>query len=108
MNYTCTYSKIDAELTGKKIGELMHAFSVDVKTLANSLGVSSQAVYKWLNGKSLPTLENLFQISRIFDVPMDEIVKSTDYTEYSLPPLYVREGAADSPYSAPGNMSYIA
>ena len=32
------------------------------------------AVYKWQNGEALPTLDNLVVLSKVFGVPMDEIV----------------------------------
>lgn len=91
MNYYCSYSKIDNKLTGEKINELLISKSIDVKCLANTIGVSNQAVYNWLNGKTLPTLENLFQISRILHVSMDEMIIGTTPYSYELPEIYVRD-----------------
>ena len=91
MEYVCTHIKIDCVQTGRKLAELMKLRSVDVRNFANTLGVSNQAVYKWLNGKALPSLENLFQISRMFNVSMDDIVVGAESTSYVLPETYVRE-----------------
>ena len=91
MEYVCTYTKIDCVQTGKKLTELMASQAVDVKQLANTLGVSNQAVYKWLNGKALPSLDNLFQISHILNVSMDDIVIGIECYSYALPEIYVRE-----------------
>ena len=96
MDYTCTYTTIDCVETGKKLAALMELHFVDVKNLANSLGVSNQAVYKWINGQSLPSLENMFQISRILQVSIDDIIVATSSIDYRLPEIYVRE---DSPIS---------
>ena len=89
--FECQYTKIDARATGEKIASLLNAYEISVKELANKLGVSNQSVYKWINGQSLPTLENLFQISRILKIPMDEIVVAANTYSYVLPEVYVRE-----------------
>lgn len=91
MNFECQYTKIDTHATGEKIASLLNLYGISVKELANTLGVSNQSVYKWINGHSLPTLENLFQISRILKVPMDEIVVAASTYSYVLPEVYVRE-----------------
>lgn len=91
MIYECQYTKIDSRATGAKIASLMDLYGISVKELSNTLGVSNQSVYKWLNGQSLPTLENLFQISRILKVSMDEIVIAANTYSYVLPEVYVRE-----------------
>ncbi|MDO5441643.1 MAG: helix-turn-helix transcriptional regulator [Bacillota bacterium] len=90
-SYTCRYSTIDVIATGKKIESLLRQSDVSVKELANTLGVSNQSVYKWIKGKSLPTLENLFQISHLLQVSMDEIVVEETKYSYALPEIYVRE-----------------
>ena len=33
-----------------------------------------QAIYKWQSGKSLPTVDNLYALSALLDVRMDEIL----------------------------------
>ena len=33
-----------------------------------------QAIYKWQSGKSLPTIDNLYALSALLDVRMDEIL----------------------------------
>lgn len=91
MEYVCTHIKIDSILTGNKIKALMNQKQVDVKLLANSLGVSNQAVYKWLNGKALPSLDNIFQISKLLGTSVDELIVTTNCFNYHLPEIYVRE-----------------
>ena len=91
MNYSCVYNQIDVEKTGQRIMQLLTESKIDVKTLANTIGISNQSVYKWINGRSLPTLENIYQISKILDVPIDEIVVGSDPIQYTTPEIYVRE-----------------
>ena len=33
-----------------------------------------QSVYRWLDGVSMPTVDNLYAISKMLQVPMDSIV----------------------------------
>ena len=33
-----------------------------------------QAIYKWIHGTSMPTIDNLVILAAIFDVTMDDIV----------------------------------
>jgi len=33
-----------------------------------------QAIYKWQHGTSMPTIDNLMVLSKIFKVPMEEII----------------------------------
>lgn len=91
MEWMCRYNGIDIKATGNKIKSIMESNACSAKVLANSLGVSNQAVYKWLNGQALPSLENLYQISKLFNVKMDDIIVDNSYQEYVLPEIYIRE-----------------
>lgn len=52
--------------------------------LAKRLNVSSQAVSKWENGESKPSIDTLVQISRIFHTSLDSLVTGVvDYDEYN-------------------------
>lgn len=42
--------------------------------LAEALGVSRQAVSRWEVGTDIPTMKNLLALSRLFDVPVHELV----------------------------------
>lgn len=43
--------------------------------VAETLGVSRQAVSKWETGSSEPSTSNLIAISKLYNVPADEILK---------------------------------
>ena len=46
-----------------------------VEDLKSALGLSApQAVYKWLRGEGLPSIDNLFALSKLIDIPIDEIL----------------------------------
>jgi transcriptional regulator with XRE-family HTH domain len=44
------------------------------KWLADALGVSPSAVSKWTTNKGQPTVEMLFEIARVLDVPVPELL----------------------------------
>jgi transcriptional regulator with XRE-family HTH domain len=59
---------------GLRIYQLMQARNISVEEIKDLLDLSSRAVYLWLEGKRLPTLDNVYALSRILGVTMDEIV----------------------------------
>lgn len=66
---------IDLKNTGKNIKEKMEEKGVTVKYLATVLGFASpNAVYKWIKGETLPTLDNLFIVATILDLKMDDLI----------------------------------
>lgn len=67
--------KIDAVRTGQKIRLLMKERGVTVRDVRDALMLSCvQSVYHWLDGKSLPSLDNLYALSELLRVPMDMMV----------------------------------
>ena len=46
--------------------------------LAEALGVSRQAVSPWETGAAMPSAENLFCLSRLYGVPMDELTRGEE------------------------------
>ncbi|MBP5175760.1 MAG: helix-turn-helix transcriptional regulator [Treponema sp.] len=66
----------DLRATGEKIKLLMDAGGISVRDLQSVFGFEHpQAVYAWLNGRNLPTVDNLLVLSELFDVTIDEIVR---------------------------------
>ena len=49
--------------------------------LAEILGVTRQAVSKWEAGQSAPDVEKLLQLSELFHVPVDQILKTLEEKE---------------------------
>lgn len=46
-----------------------------VKDVQHYLGLGSvQSVYHWLNGVSLPSVDHLYALSQLFQVPVDEML----------------------------------
>ena len=61
--------------TGKKLRKLMAECGVTVRELQEHMELESpQAVYKWLNGRALPALDNLLVLGKLLHVPMEELL----------------------------------
>lgn len=68
---------IDMEATGQNIIRLRKARGLTVRDLQMYFGFEEpQAIYKWQRGKSLPTVDNLYALGALLDVPMEEILVS--------------------------------
>ena len=66
---------VDKKKTGLKLKILMDERRITVKDVQQYLGLGSvQSVYHWLNGIALPATENLFALSILFRVPIDELL----------------------------------
>ena len=63
---------------GKRIAQLRMQRGISQIELAEQLAVSRQAISKWETDGSVPELEKLIQLSEIFGVTLDELVKGED------------------------------
>lgn len=61
--------------TGKNIDKLRKENNLSIKELSQILGFTTpQAVYKWIHGKNLPTLDNIVTLAYFLHVTVDEII----------------------------------
>ena len=75
--------------TGLRIRELRKQKYLKVSDVADFMGfVSEQAIYKWQRGDSLPTVDNLYALSQLFETSIDNIIKG-DKEEDENPSLPV-------------------
>ena len=59
--------------------ELKDAAGITVKDIQIIMGFASPyPVYKWINGKNLPSIDNLMMLAKILGVKMDDIVVSKE------------------------------
>ena len=64
---------IDMVETGKNILRLREERGMTVRDLQAYFGFEEpQAIYKWQQGKSLPTVDNLYALGALLGVPMAE------------------------------------
>ena len=66
---------IDLRATGQNIKNLRVAAGISVRDLQNILGFTNpQAIYKWQNGDSLPSIDNLVILAAVLGVTVDDVV----------------------------------
>lgn len=72
---------IDVPRTGAKIDLFRKKANIPVKEIQEVFGFATpQAIYKWIHGKNLPTVDNLIILAEIFGVTVDDIL-CIDYIE---------------------------
>lgn len=66
---------INMTATGQNINILRRRAGLSVKDLQDMFGFATpQAIYKWQQGKALPTVDNLVALADIFRVKIDDIL----------------------------------
>ena len=69
------YLSIKQKATGNKISELLKKNGYTVKDVQEAMGFENpQAVYKWISGKSLPSLDNFIILSRLLHTSIEDIL----------------------------------
>lgn len=63
---------------GEKILKLRSTAKMSQGDLAEKLNVSRQSISKWETNQSVPELDKLIQLSDLFQISMDELVRSDD------------------------------
>ena len=67
--------EINKRETGTKLRRIMDERGITVKDVRRYLGLGSvQSVYHWLNGISMPTVDNLYALSELFGVSVDAML----------------------------------
>lgn len=68
---------IDIEATGNQIKFLRKKSGFSVRDIQLIFGFEyPQAVYAWEQGKNIPSIDNLLVLSRLFDVPVEQLLVS--------------------------------
>ena len=76
---------IDLPATGANIRRLRQTKGLSVRDLQQFFGFEEpQAIYKWQRGQSLPTVDNLYALSTLLDVPMNDILVAADLPELHI------------------------
>ena len=66
---------INTAATGQNINRMRIAAGLTVKDMQTVFGFATpQAIYKWIHGTSMPTIDNLIILAAMLDVTMDDIV----------------------------------
>ena len=62
-----------------KLTELRKKKGYSQEELAEKLGLSRQAISKWERGESSPDMENIVQLTKIYDLSFDELLSTSEY-----------------------------
>ena len=66
---------INTIATGQNIDHLRIASGMSVKDMQAVFGFATpQAIYKWIHGTAMPTIDNMVILAAMFDVTVDEII----------------------------------
>ena len=69
------YLSIQQKATGERIRDLLKRHGYTVKDIQEVMGFENpQAVYKWLSGKSLPSIDNFLILSRVLHTNIEDIL----------------------------------
>lgn len=70
-----TLPYIDSIETGININDLRISAGLSVKDIQSVFGFSTpQAVYKWIRGDSIPSVDNLVVLAKVLGVTIDDII----------------------------------
>ena len=62
--------------TGINLRRIMDKRGITAKDIQGYLNLASvQSVYNWCNGINMPTIDNLYALSQLFQLPIDAIVR---------------------------------
>ena len=102
-----TYPVLDMQATGARIRELRMLRHLRVEDISSFMGFDSPvAVYKWQRGESLPTVDNLFALSRLLDTPIDNILVPYEREDESLPSVFMYPVSPGAPANAAAFLVY--
>ena len=90
---------LDLVLIGNRIATLRKDHKLTQYELADTLYVTHQAVSKWENGKSLPSIEILYELTQLFHITIDQLLDDTDIDDRDYPKLlqlYPRQTVIDN------------
>lgn len=66
---------IDMEATSKRLDDLRKERNLSIKDIQHHFGFSTpQAVYKWMDGRTLPCLDNLVILAELYQCKVDDML----------------------------------
>lgn len=70
------YPLINLTETGRKIKEKIQEKGYSTKEIMEYMGFKHpKSIYAWYRGDSLPTLENIFALSTLLQIPINELIQ---------------------------------
>ena len=79
---------LNLAMIGEKIAAMRKQKGMNQNDLADALFVTRQAVSKWEMGKSIPSLEVLLSITKLFHISIDYLLESSDIKESDFQSMF--------------------
>lgn len=80
MKQSKTYPNIDMIQTGIKLKKYIDNSGMSVNDIQEYLHLSCpQSIYRWMNGKILPSVDHLLMLSELFGIHMEELLVKKHY-----------------------------
>ena len=71
----CPTIQINMIATGHNISRMRKEKGITIKQIQEQMGFNTpQAIYKWQNGSTLPSLENLVVLAELFNTSIEELI----------------------------------
>ena len=81
---------LDMEKTGHRIKDIMIAKGLSVKDVQTYLELSTpQSIYHWFDGMSIPTIDNIYSLSELFQLPVDAMLVGN--RQYKINSIFLDE-----------------
>ena len=80
---------LDLQTIGQRIADLRKAQGMTQNDLASKLFVTHQAVSKWEQGKSAPTIDILYALTQLFSISIDALIADSDIAEDDYDRLFL-------------------
>ena len=75
MSKRISYPNIDMLRTGKKLKHMLESAGYTPRLIQEYLHLSCvQPIYRWYNGKILPSVDHLFMLSELLNVHMEDLL----------------------------------
>ncbi|HBC4010859.1 TPA: helix-turn-helix transcriptional regulator [Staphylococcus aureus] len=63
----------------EKLKQERKKLNLSQEDLANKINISRQSISKWEREKGYPNIETLIELSELFDITVDELLKGDDF-----------------------------
>ena len=69
------FPMINTVATGENINRMRIEAGMTVRNMQDVFGFTTpQAIYKWIHGTAMPTIDNMVILAAMFDVTVDDII----------------------------------
>lgn len=69
------FTSLDLVQSGQKLHSIMFTNGYSVREVQEILHLSCpQSIYRWIRGTTLPSVDNLYMLSKLFNMHMEELL----------------------------------